>query len=128
MPKATSTSSSSLSSILANSLIHVVGVYPGISNQSVKPSMRKHFSDVFTKRVQRKASEPGLWGPLASTIKVTIGNDDRVSVNAVGTPEEVSAAEMLEYGTPGYPPRAVMRTYEADFNEEYKVEMNRYGL
>jgi hypothetical protein len=45
-----------------------------------------------------------------------------------GTEEELRMAEALEYGTPDSPPRGVMRVYENDFNEEYKVAMKGYDL
>lgn len=128
MAKATSTSESSLSSALADALTRIVGIPSGVSDQHVMPAIRQKVAKTFTDRVRKEAGTPELWGSSAKSIDVTIGPDDRVSVSPSGTPEEVREAEMLEYGTPDVPPRAVMRTYEASFNEEYKVMMNGYSV
>lgn len=128
MAKATSTEESSLSSILANALIAAVGVKSNVSNTYVKPTVRQRVAQKYTNRIRKEASTPELWGDKAQSIKVSINSEDRVEVSAVGTPEEVYEAEMLEYGTPESPPRAVMRTYEASLNEEYKVIIGEYEL
>lgn len=128
MAKATPTSESSVSSVLADAFLRVVGVTPTVSEKAVKPSIRKQLSSKYTERVRQEAGSPNLWGGAAKSLSVSISTDDVVSVNATGTPEEVYAAEVLEYGTPSSPPRAVMRTYEAAFNEEYKIELSGYSL
>lgn len=128
MAKATSINESSLSSILANGLVGMMGVTHSISESHVKPAIRKSTSKAFTDRVREEAGTPELWGQRSGSIQVSISDNDLVSVAATGTPEEVYEAEMLEYGTPDFPPRAVMRTYEKSFNEEYKVIMSGYDL
>lgn len=128
MPKATSTSEISLSSIMAESLLRVVGVNDSISEHHVKPTIRKRIGKLFTERVRKHASSPELWGASAKSIQVDITDDDNVVVSAVGTQGEIDNAHLLEYGTPDSPPVAVMRTYEADLNEEYKVSMREYDL
>ena len=128
MAKATSTSESSLSSILATALIGSSGVTSIVSEAHVKPSIRKSVSKSFTERIRKEVGTPELWGPRSGSIEVSIAPNDLVSISAIGTPEEIYEAEMLEYGTPDSPPRAVMRTYEKSFNEEYKVIMSGYGL
>lgn len=128
MAKATSTSESSLSSILATALLGAVGVDQGISKSVVKPAVRKSFAKKFTDRIRQEAGTQDLWGDTASVLSVDIGDDDVVKVSASGTPEQMYDAELLEYGTPSSPPRAVMRTYEANFNEEYATEKSGFGL
>lgn len=128
MNKATSTSGSSLSSILANALIGASGVTSVVTESHAKPKLRSRVSKSFTERARKEAGTPGLWGAAAKSIEVTIGADDLVSVSPTGTPDEVYEAQMLEYGTPDRPPRAVMRTYEAAFNEEYKIMVDGFSL
>jgi len=128
MQKATSTSIDSPSSALANVLVSAIGFNSLISETSVKPSIRKKFAKAFTDRIRKEAGTPDLWGSRASLLQVSIGDDDRVTVGVEGSEDEIAAAQALEYGSPGSPPRGVMRTYEADFNEEYKVAMSEYSL
>lgn len=125
MPKATPTTESSLSSILAEALVGTIGLAP---SEKAKPSIRKQMAKKFTERLRREAGAEDMWGDTASVLSVDIGDDDVVKVSAQGTPEQMYDAEMLEYGSPNSPARAVMRTYEADFNEQYKVELSRMAL
>jgi hypothetical protein len=128
MAKAVPTSETSFSSILAESLISSIGLTDTISEVHIKPSIRKRLAKSFTDRVRRLAGTPELWGRSAKTLSVNIDSNDKVSVNLEGSVDEVLQAQMLEYGTPDLPPRAVMRTAEADFTEEYKVMMRDYEL
>lgn len=128
MATATSTSESSLSSVLANALLSTVGVSSSVSKNYVKPTVRQRVAKAFTDRIRREAGTEELWGSASESLSVTIDDQDRVKVSATGGPEEQYTAEMLEYGTPSSPPRAVMRTYESSFNEEYKVMLNVGGL
>ena len=128
MAKATSTSESSLSSILATALIGAVGISQTVSDTTVRPAVRKSLAKKYTERLRKEAGTRDLWGDTAEALSVEIGQDDVVRVSASGTPEQMYEVEMLEYGTPSSPPRAVMRTYEASFNEEYKADLGGYGL
>jgi hypothetical protein len=128
MAKATSTPESSPSSALANALLSSIGFTSAFSDSAVKPSIRSRVARSFTSKIRREASSPDLWGSSAQSLNVTIGADDRVTVGVEGTEEELRMAEALEYGTPDSPPRGVMRVYENDFNEEYKVAMEGYDL
>lgn len=128
MSKATPTSSSSFGSILADVLARSVGVHSAISSNVLTPMLRAATAAKYTSQVREAASTPELWGEAAKTLSVTINDQDEVSVSASGSPDEVAAAEMLEYGTPDSPPVAVMRTFSASLTEDYKSYKNGFNL
>lgn len=128
MTQASPTSQSSFSSVLADALTRTLGVQSSVSETFVKPAVRASKASKYTNRIRQEAASPELWGDMAKLLTVDINEYDEVTVGVEGSPEQKAAADALEYGTPNSPPVAVMRTYAADFTEDYKVSKNGYDL
>ena len=128
MSEATPTSQTSFSSAMADALVRSVGVYGAVSNNFLTPLMRAAAASEYTSRAREAASTPELWGSASRLLTATITDDNQVVVSDQGTPEEMALAEALEYGTLESPPVAVMRTYSAEFTEDYNVTKGTVSL
>ena len=120
MLSANPNSTTSFSSTLAKLLVNSTGVRSQITESIIKPSVRKSLAKSYTNKIRAIAASPDMWGNVSESLVVEIGDDDHVSIRAEGTDEDIYSAELLEYGTPDRPPRAIMRPFSITLSEDFK--------